>query len=210
MDNEINPYNAGISTMPLSAPPVAGAVTQVAYELSVDDLIAFSMHHRRTSPAMRRQLRMAYLVFPAILFALGALVLAVVGDEGIRMPLAVFVFGVGVILSFAGPLLSRHKTAQFLTKIYAEGSNRALTGWRRLSIGREGVAMSSELVESQMKWPAIERIESTDGYMFIYIGSANALVVPVRAFSTPAHFLVFLETARRYWQQAREALGPTA
>ncbi|HEV3020827.1 MAG TPA: YcxB family protein [Pirellulales bacterium] len=209
MANQINPYNAGPSVVPGFAPPV-GDVTEVVYELELDDLIAFSMHHRKTSPAMRRQLRAAYLIVPAMFCVLAGLVMVAVHDEGMRILLAIFLLATGAILFLLGPLLSRHRTARFLAKIYAEGSNRALLGWRRLSLGREGVAMSSELIESRMKWPAIEKIESSDQYAFIYIGSANALVVPLRAFASPAHFMVFVETARNHWRQTRDALGPTA
>jgi hypothetical protein len=46
--------------------------------------------------------------------------------------------------------------------------------------------------------------------LFMYIGSMNAHVVPMRAFGSAMHFSAFVETARGYWRHARDAVVPTA
>jgi len=70
--------------------------------------------------------------------------------------------------------------------------------------------MISELVESRVKWLAIEKIESSNEHLFVYISSMSAHVVPMRAFGNEMHFSAFVESARAYWRQARDAMGPTA
>jgi hypothetical protein len=204
MSHDINPYNSGPSVAP-STPPHVGNVNEVAYELDVNDLIAFSLQHQKRSPTIRRQRRVAYFLLPAVLFAVGALMLMTDAMES-----AVVSFVLAAVLLPLGPWLMHRRTTRIMGKLYAEGSNRALMGWRRLSIGREGVEMKSELVESRVKWLAIEKIESSNEYLFMYIGSMNAHMVPMRAFGNEMHFSAFVETARGHWRHARDAVGPTA
>ncbi len=208
MSNDINPYNAGPRVAP-GAPPAVGDVREVVYELDVNDLIAFSLYHHKKSPAIRRQRRTAFLLLPAVLFGMSSLLLVTERNAGLST-IAFVGFAGGAVLFLLGPWLTRRRTAHILARIYAEGSNRALLGWRRLSIGPACVAMNSDLIESRMKWPAIEKIDATNEYLFIYFGSANAHIVPMRAFGDEAHFRSFVETARRYWKQARDTMGPTA
>ncbi|HVC98489.1 MAG TPA: YcxB family protein [Pirellulales bacterium] len=203
MSDAINPYNAGPTAMP-GAPTVVGVVDEVAYELAINDLVAFALDHQKKSPTIRRRRRVTCLLLPAVLFAVGALMLLVDVIGG------AFVSFVGAATLLLVPSLQRRATARILAKVYAEGSNRAVLGWRRLSIGREGVVMISDLVESRIKWPAIEKIDTSNEHLFIYISSMSAHVVPIRAFASAMHFSAFVESARGYWRQARDAIGPTA
>lgn len=95
------------------------------------------------------------------------------------------------------------KQREILRKVLLEESNRTLLGTRRLRLTPEGVMYSSEWIESAVKWPAVEAVESTADCAYIYIASLQAYGVPRRAFNDDLQFQAFVELARRYWRQAR-------
>lgn len=200
MSANVNPYNAG-SVIPHGSPlaPAAGEITEVAYELDVDDLVELTLHNQKRSPTIRRQqvVAVALLAVPASLLIGSA---AMGGFDGIALVVtfcAVFVFS--FLLTRA---TSKRVNRRLVRKVYLEGSNRALLGARRLRLAPEGLQYSSSLIETAAKWAAVERIETTDEYAFLYIAAVQAYIVPRRAFGDEAHFKAFVELARRFRQQA--------
>jgi len=49
-----------------------------------------------------------------------------------------------------------------------------------------------------------ERIETDSDHIFLYSGSAAAIIVPKRVFNSEAHFQAFVETAGQFQRQSLE------
>jgi hypothetical protein len=186
-------------------------VSEVVYELEIEDVIAFNMHHRARS-AVAKRVRWLLTVLLLILAAVAAR--AGVTAIGENLPAAaVFFLILAVIAAFAslfsGNVL-RALTRRSVRNFLREGSNRAILGTRRLQISTVGLSKSSELIETKAKWAAVEKIDTTREYAYFYIASIEAYVVPRRAFNDDLQFQAFVELARRYWRQATVAPSPAA
>jgi hypothetical protein len=68
---------------------------------------------------------------------------------------------------------------------------------------------ASVKVDSRYRWDAFRWIEVDDSWVYFHLTDLQAVLVPSRAFGGELQFRAFLESARTYWQQSRDALGPT-
>ena len=84
-----------------------------------------------------------------------------------------------------------------------ERGNARILEPQMVEITPEGIRRSSDSSESFNLWKAVVRIANTDAHAFIYLTSTAAFVIPSRAFVDEASFLSFLDTARRYREEAR-------
>ncbi|HXT59738.1 MAG TPA: YcxB family protein [Pirellulales bacterium] len=210
MPDEINPYNAG-TTAPRASPfaPSPGEISEVVYELDIEDMIAFSLHHHNTSAVARSARRRSTILFLVVAAGCGLAGLGGIGnnDTGATI-LCLSAAGAFALLPFVFRPLVRRQMRRSLVNLFREGSNRALLGTRRLRLLPSGITDSSELIETTAKWAAVEKIETNEEYACLYIAAVRAFLVPRRAFGDEAQFLSFVELARRYRQQAGAA--PTA
>lgn len=200
MSDEINPYST-IVQAPSGSPfaPWPGEVSEVVYELEVEDLVELSIFNHKRSRALRRQFFAvraiavggALLIFTPLFLAPRIDVLSI---------LAACVFA---LLIFLAPQVVRRRQRRLYRRIFLEGNNRTLLGTRRLRLAPQGLMFSSELIESTVKWPAVESIETNADYVYLYVAAVQAYVVPRRAFNDDLQFQAFVELARRYWGQAR-------
>lgn len=202
MSDEINPYSTTVQA-PSGSPfaPAPGEVSEVVYEQEIEDLVELALHAQKRSRVLRQQQLAARLAVP---FLFTVIALAAIYLQGLNRVTAGAAVVLGII-ALSG-FLSRapqRKQREILRKLLLEGSNRTLLGTRRLRLTPEGVLFSSELIESAVKWPAVEAVESNADCAYIYIASLQAYGVPRRAFNDDLQFQAFVELARRYWNQAR-------
>ncbi|HUY88188.1 MAG TPA: YcxB family protein [Pirellulales bacterium] len=199
MPDEINPYNAALR--PASGSPFApspGEVSEVVYELDVEDLVELALHNQKRSRALRRQFVLARVILAVM--GVGLLSLPLAGGFDPTVALVAFA-AIAVLLLFL-PQISRRRNRRILRKVFLEGSNRVLLGPRRLRLTPQAFVFSAELFDSAIKWPAVESIEADAEYAYFYIASIQANIVPRRAFNDDLQFAAFVELARRYWRQA--------
>ena len=84
-------------------------------------------------------------------------------------------------------------------------------GWferRRLSISPDGIAWSTRHTSVQMSWVRVQEIGRTEGLVVFRTVQPGAFLLPKRAFPDESDFVRFVETAERWWEEARESAGP--
>lgn len=202
MADEINPYNAALSP-PRGSPfaPSPGDVSEVVYQLDVEDLVELALHNHQRSRALRRQFAIVRVVAAgAALLVFTPLLLAPRIDAFLLILACLF-----AILIFLAPPWIRRRQRRLYRKLFSEGSNRTLLGPRLMRLTPQGLIFHSELVESTVRWPALESIETDAEYAYLYIASYQANIVPRRAFNDDLQFAAFVEQARRYWREATGA-----
>lgn len=181
---------------------------KIHYELTLDDLVQYSLYHFfKESPSSRRGYLFRWLFPPCVAVATAAAVFWLLTA---RKPL----FGMAAVAS--SPLLvfavvhllvypsyfRRHYIA-VVKRLYSEGRNRSLLGPHEVVLSAHSMQSKSELVETTYKWPAVEKIVATPDYAFFYASALSAIVIPRRAFASDEEFKHFVETARKY-QEARD------
>lgn len=202
MSDEINPYSTTVQA-PSGSPfaPSPGDVSEVVFEQEIEDLIELAVHSQKRSRVLRRQQLAARLAVPLLFTVIAFAAIYLQGLNRTTAGAAVVL----LIMALSGALSRspQRKQREILRRVLLEESNRTLLGTRRLRLTREAVLCSSEWIESAVKWPAVETVETNADCAYIYIASLQAYVVPRRAFNDDLQFQAFVELARRYWGQVR-------
>lgn len=167
---------------------------KLEYNLIKDDYIAFNMHHIETSPTIRKTLLIQQygvaLVFLVIPYFFSRI-------SGTPMLLSYIVYG-AVFLAWIlyYPKYFMAVTKRRTLKMIDEGDNSSIYGMQSITLTDKGIEQESNTGESRTAWHAIERIDETREYIYIYIGTMNAYLVPNRAFDDDAQRAEFLRILR--------------
>lgn len=82
----------------------------------------------------------------------------------------------------------------------AEGHNRAMIGHKKVELSQEGVSYKGTGSEGKASWATVERIAQDETYIYIYLSSIMAVIVPKRAFPNP-------EASNEYYNEANRFLN---
>jgi hypothetical protein len=174
----------------------------VEFTLTEDDVIALNRYHiGRKFRALR------WLVWPAlVLFFLPPALLLLLVAAGWRPDLRVEdqVVAVAFYSVVLALLLLRHRLlAWSIRRFLRKGQNaRRLLVRQQLTIGPEGLSTRSEHHAGVIAWPAVAEVVATRDHAFFYTSTASAFVLPRHAFAGEEAFKDFVETARRYKEEA--------
>jgi hypothetical protein len=187
------------------------AAVDIAYEITAEDLVAFNLYHWRHSPATRRHIGRAQLVYPTVWLAAGLFAgwvfryrpsndpeITRLASLALMLAWPLIALGAGVWWFFWYPRYYRAKVVQVTRRALAEGKNRASTGLFSLTVSPEGVVEKSDYGQRSYRWEAVERVESTDDHAFLYTAACEAIVIPRRAFLDRPAFERFTRAARGY------------
>jgi YcxB-like protein len=177
------------------------------YEVTLDDLVAFNRYHWGRSPTIRRIIRSqqwSIAIFLFSLFALGGAAISFFENDPI--PALVFT-GIGSVLAamwfvwFPGHY--RNTMDKNVRRLYAEGSKVTAVGWHELELGDEMLIERNECGELRTRYAKIERIETSTNYLFIYLSSVLAHIVPLDD-STEGDPLLFRDALQRRMDGIKE------
>lgn len=171
---------------------------RLRYEITLDDLLAFTLHVHQKSPTMRRTRF-------GVVFGLGVMLIGMcfVASE-IVGNLKVFWGGVAGTIVFAGiyPRLYRRNVKRLSTRLYAEGQNKGILGRHVAELRDNGLFDGTDFSERTVFWKGIERIESTPSHTFVYLSAMSAQVIPEHSV-IEGDYYSFVEELQRRWQHAR-------
>jgi hypothetical protein len=153
-------------------------VVELEYTLTLEDLVAFEEYHADHSPSIQRKRKFMRFFYPLVGIATGLYLVIIDGGLMIAIVFLIIIFLAMAIWFFSAPKRFRRHHRRAVTKLYQEGSNRALLGHQQQRADQNGLHSSSALGESRMNWSAIERMQSTPDYTFIYLSAVTAIVIP--------------------------------
>ena len=81
---------------------------------------------------------------------------------------------------------------QLVRSLLAEGDYSNILGRRRTRVTREFIENEGSRWQSRWQLECIQRIEVTPRYGFVYTAPSQAVILPVRAFTSPDHFATFI------------------
>ena len=171
---------------------------EVNVNIDVNDLIALVDHLYQKYPAVRRQFRRLCFGFPIIVIGLGSLVFLATEDITFFFSM----LGLGIFWLLFMPPLFKSAARQNIRRLYKTGQNRGVFGEQKIVINKTEIARYNQYGHAAYYWPAVERIESSNKYLFIFVSSLDAIVIPKRDFSSEHEFDLFVENARMYHREA--------
>jgi hypothetical protein len=184
-----------------------GGAVEVEFVIRPDDVLAFHEYvwDHQAGQAGGAGSTWAALVFVgAVLPCAGFLyVQGQLSLTGLLIPI-LFVVIVLLKLVFWRPVLRRQMRRNLDQKA---DINSKLLGWRRFKLTPEALVVATEHSNSTHAWAGFQRIEIARDRAFFFDSPTSAHVVPGRAFSDENSFKQFVETGRRYWDAARNAIS---
>ncbi len=147
---------------------------RIRYENSIEDVVAFLEFHTDSSPQVRRSRLLGMWVVPAVLMV-GATI-AAVAQHRIGWVVQGMIYGALYLLIYCW--LYRRNQRRALEALQTEGRNDAVLCEHILVITPEGLVERTPVSESRLAWSALEKVERTEAYTFVYTQAQGAHVIP--------------------------------
>jgi hypothetical protein len=172
---------------------------QVHFDLDIDDLIAFNLHHYGYA---RNPVRGFWTAEINLHFNLILLVVFLVSQKWVIFYLLLFSFIQTVLLWF--PSFTRWLIKKQVRKLYSKGQNKGVLGNHIIAIDADGLTEISDLAQQRILWSGIEKIEENEDYFFFYTGTMQAHVIPKKAFPHKEEASDFFRLSQKYKLEARQ------
>ncbi len=169
-------------------------IMKADFELSPNDLIAFTTVHNLRSPTIRRQRYGCLIGALLLLSALPGLILLTTDKPVLETVKNIWPLLLGPVLFVLTVIpYTRWRLASITRRMLAEGQNSGCYGPCSLSIDPDGLRETKSTVESIRCWSAVEKVLVTDTHAFVYTSAIEAFLLPGRAFQAPGAFQQFID-----------------
>lgn len=199
-----NPYESPltVSTLDPEAPRPIWDEVEVEYELTIEDYVAFNVHHLVRSPAQRKARAWTFLVILVLFELINGLLLLLQAFRGPLRSETLFFHGAlaVILLVMLGAAAWRawRKGAsvwgikRLLRNMFTQGDPSLLVGKRRVRVTKDYLEEISDLRETRLKLQCVQRIDVTPQYAFVYVAPVIAYILPVPVFASRDHFARFV------------------
>jgi len=85
-------------------------------------------------------------------------------------------------------------------RLYGKGAHPGLIGTHKITVNDSGALEESEVGEHRVNWKGIVKVESSDTHAYIYIGAAQAHVIP-KASLIEGDYDAFVVQSKEWFQQ---------
>lgn len=166
------------------------------YELTHEDYIEFNVYHVAHSEIMRRSLILIRFGVPILLVFIPFLLakLTVIPFRYWMITLSI----AALIHIWSYPKYADKTLRKKISKMLKEGKSKSLLGQMKMTISENGIWNVYAHTESKSSWDVVERIVVTTKYVYIYIGSVAAYIVPFRAFSVAEEKSQFIDALTNF------------
>jgi hypothetical protein len=166
---------------------------KIRYENTLEDLVAFNRYHCHNSPAARRERAINLWGGIALGLAGTAVVSAVLKEPYTLLG--------GLCASALWLLVARYYsdwwTDRRARKQYGEGENKGVLGTHELELTPDSLIEKTQYGGTVTALEAIEKLDSSDRYTFIYVSAVSGYVIPHDAVSEGSHEAFVAELRRR-------------
>lgn len=173
---------------------------QIQFNLTLDDLIAFNQYCVYHSPLIEGFYAILRFGIPACSVLM---VLITPSKEmtwsswiGYITFLLAFTIVTVLVLTYSLRRQLDKQADNVATKILATEKYREALSEHTISIGDFGLLETTELKEWYWTWTGVDRIEQDDSYIFIFLKSARAHIIPKRAFTNTEQVMEFYNNAK--------------
>lgn len=155
---------------------------ELEYSLTEEDYVQFNIEHGKKSPFLRKRI-LLQRIFGPIIFIIAPFLIQ--GFSDIPFWYWFTLFGITSILWFVYyPKYTNWEIKRGIMKMLEEGDNENLLNHRKLTLRVDGIQQISEHNVVNTPWEQIDSIWETEDYLFLYISSLSAYIIPKRAFNS--------------------------
>lgn len=170
---------------------------EVEFFARPSDIASFRYYHMRTSPAVKKQKNIWYLI--------GGSLIVYSALPFLRFNLW---FGLGMIVSSCALFISLYKFYEWLFGPYFIkltthlliwiGKPKATLGLHKIRLNEREIVETSAAHEKRTQWYEVQHVNENDEYVFIYDTPQSAYVIPKAAFLNQSRAQEFFETAKNF------------
>ncbi len=169
---------------------------EIEFELLEKDYINFNINHSMKSPGLKKNIFGQRILGP-IIFLLIPFIL----KTYTKIPLLYWltIFGIlSVVWFIFYPKYFNWEMTRRIQKMLKEGNNENIYIRRKIILSEEGIIEKSDIGESNMPWIQVGKVEETDEYIYIYISSISAHIIPKRVFTDKNEEQRFISEISKY------------
>lgn len=162
----------------------------VDYYLETNDWIAFSNYYARTSKtnkAIANVMVLSPLAMLPLCFALFGIDSTLFAALALFLPLLLFQVVVTKLFS-----------NYVAKKAVAEGHNRSIVGPKRITINEDFIEVKGSFSIGRIFWGGVEKVEQNSDYVFIFVATNSAHIIPKKAFANSDEAVRFFNAAKTY------------
>ncbi len=157
--------------------------TTIEYVLEDEDIVNFNLYHHRHSKASRRTRTIARWAVFALFVAIGA-VLFVVATARWNLTLGIAFTAGGFVCAAIYNGVYYATLRKQVTKLLSEDSNAGMTGRQVVTVTGNTVTVTTDHGTTEYAPGFTTRMVQTDRYLYYYISSIMAIVIPTSVFSS--------------------------
>lgn len=169
---------------------------ELEFELLEEDYINFNIDHAKKSSSLKKNILMQRILGPA-LFLIFPFIIR--GYTEIPMWYWVTIFGiVSVVWFIYYPKYFNWEMTRRVKKMLSEGSNENILNRRKIILSDEGILEKSLIGESNVSWNQVDKVEESNEYIYIYISSISAHIIPKRIFKDENEKQMFIREISKH------------
>ena len=169
---------------------------ELEFELLEEDYINFNIDHAKKSSSLKKNILMQRILGP-VLFLIFPFIIR--GYTEIPMWYWVTIFGiVSVVWFIYYPKYFNWEMTRRVKKMLNEGSNENILNRRKIILSDEGILEKSLIGESNVSWNQVDKVEESNEYIYIYISSISAHIIPKRIFKDENEKQMFIREISKH------------
>lgn len=146
------------------------------FQMRREDILAFSREYHAASPTLRRTRNRARFMFPAILLVFW---ISSLSRYGFHWSQILIYLGGGLLWFILYPARFNRRIEKYAEKTFDEGAHGKSLGPYELTFSETGLHSKCNMGESNYYWSAIDRIQLTDSYLFIFLNGPIGYPIPI-------------------------------
>ena len=148
-------------------------MNRIEYQLTEEDLIRFNLYYSAHSELHKRQRRRHRLLVPVVYAVLAGLC-CMSRSFIVASVLAAF----ALVWFLVSPAWLRWRFRKHYEKHIRETKGETLKEPMTLELQPDGICTSSAVGESKFRYSAVDQIVENEGYTYVFISKAMALILP--------------------------------
>lgn len=154
-------------------------------------MINFNMYHIKNSPDMRKRIIFSKFVVP---FFLAFALFINFYDEFLITFIIWFLLSLTWYLLM--PAFHRFIIKKRVKRLYKQEENKRILTKHRITLEEQFLLEESEFGSSQTNWNSVGKIDKDDNYIYIYLSTLSAFVIPLNSFHNNEEMEVFYSSLR--------------
>lgn len=172
-------------------------MSKIEFEVREKDLITFTTYNYRQHPKVQKMFTRYQFLFPFILGLLVVYMYVLLGNTSYALPLAI----VTILWATLVPMYLKYTLKLQAEALYSEEEKLNLIGPHCFTPEDKHLHGTFPGNETRIRWEDIARAELQKGYLYLYLDTDRALIVPKETISSGS-FSEFLQAVEKHLQAA--------